>query len=94
MTWTTRVIPVSIGLHETGYAHQVVNGDREITVTHHTHRNYDHIHEEKLDRYYSRWTGIGPREPDLTPHPEAVAVAAALNVLAQPQESGRKNEAR
>ena len=92
MTWTTRVIPVSVGLEETGYAHQVVSGDREITVTHTTHQNYDHIHAERLDRFYVRLVGIGRREPDLTPHPEAEIIAAALNGLTLPRVSGSKNE--
>jgi hypothetical protein len=83
MAWEARVIPVSIGLETTGYAHQVVNGNREITVTHHTHRNYDHIHSEpsQLGYPYEKQSGIGRREPDLTPHPEAIAVANALNAL-------------
>lgn len=81
MAWTTRVIPVSIGLEETGYAHQVVNGHREITVTHHTHRNWEHIHEVRLpDGLYQR-TGMCRREPDLTAHPDAVKIAAALNAI-------------
>ena len=79
--WTVQVVAVSCGLRETGYAHQVVNGDRTITVTHHTHQNYAYIHKQDLDRTYCRWTGVGRREPDLTPHPEAIAVANALNAL-------------
>lgn len=80
MAWTTRVIPVSSSLYETGYAHEVVNDDgREITVWHHRHRNYEHIHEERLGGGYVRHTGIGPIPPDLTPHPDAVKIANALN---------------
>jgi len=79
--WEVRVVPVSVGMEETGYAHQVVKGSRSITVTHHTHRNYDHIARRSLGNGYSQFTGVGRREPDLTPHPEAVAVANALNAL-------------
>ncbi len=78
--WTPKVECVSVGLAESGYAHQVVHADgRAITVTHHTHRNYDHIHVEALIGGRVRRTGIGPREPDLTPHPDAVKIANALN---------------
>jgi len=79
MEWKTQVVPVSIGLEVTGYAHQVVRGDRTITVTHHEHRNFDHIHKEDVGGGYVRKKGIGRREPDLTPHPEAVLIANALN---------------
>lgn len=83
MPWTTRVICVSVGLEESGYAHSRPDGRREITVTHHTHRNYDHIHVEPIDRTYGRFIGIGPRKPDLTPHPEAVVIANALNAMGE-----------
>lgn len=79
--WEAVVVPVSFGLEETGYAHQVVNGSRTITVTHHRHQNYDHIVSHNIGNGYVRSEGVGKREPDLTPHPEAVAVAAALNAL-------------
>lgn len=81
--WEARVVPVSVGLEETGYAHQVVNGRRTITVTHHSHRNFDHIHTEpsQFGYPYVKSTGIGRRPPDLTPHAEALAVAAALNAM-------------
>jgi hypothetical protein len=83
--WEPRVVPVSIGLETTGYAHQVVNGERVITVTHHEHQNYAVIHTEpsELGHPYVKRVGIGRREPDLTPDPEAVAVANALNDLAR-----------
>ena len=78
--WTPKVKCVSVGLEESGYAHVVRHDDgREITVTHHTHRNYDHIHEQGLGCGHVRYTGVGPRKPDLTPHPDAVKIADALN---------------
>ena len=79
--WTTRVIPSSYGLRETSYAHQVICDGREITVRHTSHKNYDHIITRKLDREYVENTGVGYRQPDLTPHPEAVAIAKCLNEL-------------
>lgn len=82
--WKAIVEPVACGLHSTGYAHKVVNGDRSITVTHHEHQNFDHIVTTPISRFYVQQYGVGRREPDLTPHPEAIAVAAALNNLAFP----------
>jgi hypothetical protein len=81
MTWKIEVVPVAHGLEYTGYAHKVVNGTREITVAHHEHRNYEHIHTEpsQLGHLYVKRVGVGRREPDLTPHPDAVKIAAALN---------------
>lgn len=78
MTWKVIVEPVSLGLETTGYAHMVVKGSRSITVTHHTHQNYDHIITRNIDGLVLQ-EGVGRREPDLTPHPEAVAIANALN---------------
>jgi hypothetical protein len=81
MEWKPQVVRVSVGLESSGYAHQVTNGDRVITVAHHEHRNYDHIHTEpsELGRVYVKKVGVGRRDPDLTPHPDAVKIAAALN---------------
>jgi hypothetical protein len=88
MPWEPKVVAVSIGLDETGYAHMVVNGSRTITVTHHRHQNYDHIVTRQLGNGYVEQTGVGKRKADLTPHPEAVAVASALNSLERcPQAS-------
>jgi hypothetical protein len=84
--WTPRVICVSVGLDESGYAHQVVNGNRQITVTHHTHRNYDCIDTKDIGGGYVRRTGIGRREPDLTPHPECFVIANALNAALAAQK--------
>jgi len=64
-----------------------VNGSRTITVTHHSHQNYNHIVTRQLGNGYVEQEGVGKRKPDLTPHPEAVAVANALNALLRlPQE--------
>jgi len=80
MLWKIEVVPVSHGLEETGYAHRLVSEDgHKITVAHHRHKNYDYIHVEKLPCGGCRRTGYGPRAPDLTPHPYAVKIAAALN---------------
>lgn len=79
--WAIKVVPVSIGLQKTCYAHQVVKGHRSITVTHHTHQNYDYIHKTQIERSLFESTGIGRREPDLTPHPEAVCIMNALNAM-------------
>lgn len=90
--WIAQVIPVSIGLEETGYAHQVANGSRTITVTHHTHRNYDHIVTRDLGNGYVEQKGVGKRKPNLTPHPEAVAVADALNAYAVTSHNSQQGE--
>lgn len=79
--WETKVIVASVGLEETGYAHQVVKGPRTITVSHHSHRNYDHIVTRQLGNGYVEQRGVGRREPDLTPSPEAMVIADALNML-------------
>lgn len=81
MKWKAIVTPSSQGLETTGYAHKAVKGNREITVTHHWHQNYDRIDKKLIDRSLYEFTGVGRREPDLTPHPEAIAVADALNAL-------------
>lgn len=75
--WTTRVIPAALGLKRTGYVHQVTIGGMDYTVAHHSHQNYDHIHKEDIGGGYARSIGIGRREPDLTPHPDARLIAAA-----------------
>ncbi|MEN8198079.1 MAG: methyltransferase [Pseudomonadota bacterium] len=77
--WETRVIPASGGLECTGYAHQIVKGGREYTVAFSDHQNWDYIHKEKLPDGYVRSVGIGKREPDLTPHPDARRIVAAVN---------------
>ena len=82
--WKAVVVPSSIGLETTGYAHKAVNGSREITVTHHWHQNYDHIVKRELGNGYVEAKGVDRRKPDLTPHPEAIAVACALNTHCPP----------
>jgi hypothetical protein len=88
MPWEAKVVPSSIGLDYTGYAHMAVNGSRTITVTHHSHQNYDHIVTRDIGNGLVESRGVGKRKPDLTPHPEALAVVNALNAMARsPQGS-------
>lgn len=79
--WTTKVICCSVSLERTGYAHQVVIGNCEHTVAHTDHENWEYIHREQLPDGYVRETGIGRREPDITPHPDACLAAAAPTLL-------------
>lgn len=81
--WTIAVKPVSHSLEVTGYAHQVMipGNCLPLTVAHHTHRNWNHIHTERLCNGHVRYTGHGARQPDLTPHPDAFLIAAALDLL-------------
>lgn len=82
--WKIVVEPVSHSLKETGYAHQVMipGNYLPVTVAHHQHTNWDHIYTERFCGDYVRQTGEGSRPPDLTPHPDAVLIAAAPDLLA------------
>lgn len=94
--WRTRVIPAASGFEYTPYAHQVVIGNREFTVAHNDHRNYDKIEKRELSLKEMLATqglgdggcatheyfGVGSRKPDLTPHPDARLIAAAPDLLA------------
>ena len=83
--WTVKVELCAISTEVNSYAHKVTNGWRDITVAYHDHQNYDFIHTEERPGSIVKKTGLGPRKPDLTPHPEAIAVARALNELDQPR---------
>lgn len=80
--WSVEVIRCSMGLEYTGYAHKVKIGIHDYVVAFTEHKNYEHIHTEDIGNGYVRQTGIGPREPDLTPHPDAILIAAAPEMLA------------
>jgi hypothetical protein len=73
--WQTSVSRSSVGLEKSGYAHSVSIGTHVVHIAFTRHQNYDHIHKEPIGDGYYRYTGIGPREPDLTLHPDAAHIA-------------------
>lgn len=75
--WSVVVEPASVSIDETSYSHQVVIGKHTHTVAITTHQNYDAVHETPLWNGCSRFVGVGRRDPDLTPHPDARLIAAA-----------------
>lgn len=81
--WKTRVGPITSSMEQMSYGHEVVIGGKPwmVAITH--QRPFDHIH--KSDPHHDgivTHTGIGRREPDLTPHPNARLIAAAPSMLA------------
>lgn len=94
--WTATVEAVSLGLEQTGYAHQIrIPGTfLPITVAHTQHQNYDYIHQEDIGNGYFRYTGIGRREPDLTPVYLARLIAAVPEMKAYVERNAELGDQR
>jgi len=79
--WTVEVRAASVGLEETDYCHLVKKGIHEYSVACTTQKNFEHIVHKDLPNGYVESSGVGRIAHDLTPHPDAILIAAAPDLL-------------
>ena len=79
--WKTKVVQCSVGLEYTGYAHQVTIGIHDYTVAITEQKNFEEIRKYEMANGYARWVGLRAIAPNWDPHPDALLIAAAPDLL-------------